>query len=191
MEKKVCSKCKTEKELCEFQKDSYKKMGYKSQCKKCSYIQQKIYKEQNAELISKKRKKYYQDNIEREKLKQKEYREKNIEKLRIRQKNKYRNNLHYKIKVNVRRRLNKVLHNKKTSSFDIVGCSADELRTYLENKFLEGMNWKNYGKYGWHIDHIIPLDSANTNEEIIKLCHYSNLQPLWATDNLKKSNKIL
>ena len=51
------------------------------------------------------------------------------------------------------------------------------------------MNWDNHGE--WHIDHIIPLSSANTEEELIKLCHYTNLQPLWAEDNLSKSDKII
>jgi hypothetical protein len=48
------------------------------------------------------------------------------------------------------------------------------------------MNFENYGKNGWHIDHIIPLSSASTEKEIIKLCHYSNLQPLWWDDNIRK-----
>lgn len=65
------------------------------------------------------------------------------------------------------------------------------MRNYLENKFIDGMTWDNKGFYGWHIDHIIPLSSAKTEEEIYKLCHYSNLQPLWAEDNMKKGDKIL
>jgi hypothetical protein len=52
------------------------------------------------------------------------------------------------------------------------------------------MCWENYGKYGWHIDHIVPLSSAKTEEEIYKLCHYTNLQPLWSTDNLSKGCKL-
>ena len=60
---------------------------------------------------------------------------------------------------------------------------------YLENLFTENMNWSNYGE--WHIDHIMPLSPANTEEEIYNLCHYTNLQPLWGEDNLKKSNKII
>jgi hypothetical protein len=69
-----------------------------------------------------------------------------------------------------------------------LGCSIPELKTYLESKFQEGMSWENWGIYGWHIDHIIPLDAFNlTNrEEFLKACHYTNLQPLWAEENLKK-----
>jgi hypothetical protein len=191
MERKICSKCKTEKKLCEFQKDSSKKIGYKSQCKKCSYIKQKIYKEQNAELISTKRKRYYQDNLEKEKTQQKSYR--NIKKYQLleKEREKYKNNPLFRLKRNVRRRINKVLKNKTNSSFDIVGCSPHELKIYIENQFRDGMTWENYGKFGWHIDHITPLDFGKTEIEIINLCHYTNLQPLWAEENLKKSNKII
>jgi len=73
----------------------------------------------------------------------------------------------------------------------LIGCSPEFLKEYLEQKFTEGMSWENYGLYGWHIDHVIPLSSVDTEEEIYKLCHYTNLQPLWAEENLKKSNKIL
>jgi len=58
----------------------------------------------------------------------------------------------------------------------------------LEKKFVGGMSWENYGK--WHIDHIIPLSSANNEDEIYKLCYYTNLQPLWSEENLKKGKKI-
>jgi hypothetical protein len=51
------------------------------------------------------------------------------------------------------------------------------------------MNWSNRNL--WHIDHIIPLASAKTEEEMIKLCHYTNLQPLWAIENMSKGSKII
>jgi hypothetical protein len=73
-----------------------------------------------------------------------------------------------------------------------LGCSSwDELKNYLEKQFTCGMNWENMGE--WHIDHIIPCSSFDlTNiEQQMKCFHYSNLQPLWAKDNLSKSNKIL
>ena len=76
------------------------------------------------------------------------------------------------------------------STLDMLGCSIDFLKQYISNKFEKNMSWDNYGLYGWHIDHIIPLSSAKNKEELEKLCHYSNLQPLWAKDNLQKSNKI-
>ena len=79
--------------------------------------------------------------------------------------------------------------NKKNKTFNIVGCSPEFLKEYLEKKFIGGMSWDNKGD--WHIDHIIPLSSAKTEEEIYKLCHYTNLQPLWSEDNLKKGNKMI
>ena len=77
---------------------------------------------------------------------------------------------------------------KKDKTFDIVGCSPEFLKEHLEKQFISGMTWDNRSE--WHIDHIIPLSSAKTEDELYKLCYYENLQPLWAEDNLKKSNKI-
>jgi hypothetical protein len=79
---------------------------------------------------------------------------------------------------------------KKNKTFEIVGCTPDFLKKHLERQFKDNMTWDNYGFYGWHIDHIIPLSSAKTEEEIYKLCNYTNLQPLWAEENMKKSNKL-
>lgn len=111
---------------------------------------------------------------------------------RYREKLKRETNPSYKLITNQRTRITGILKNHKTTkTLDLLGCSAQFLRTYLENKFLDGMNWENYGKYGWHVDHIVPCSSFDlTNEEEQKICfHYTNLQPLWAIDNLKKSNK--
>ena len=73
----------------------------------------------------------------------------------------------------------------------MIGCSPQFLKEHLEKQFKDGMNWENYGLYGWHIDHIIPLSSAQNEDDIYKLCHYTNLQPLWAKDNLSKGNRII
>jgi hypothetical protein len=72
-----------------------------------------------------------------------------------------------------------------------LGCSIEELKSYLESLFEPGMTWENYGLKGWHIDHKIPLAAFDlTNSEHLKIvCHYCNLQPLWAKDNLKKGNR--
>lgn len=73
---------------------------------------------------------------------------------------------------------------------DYIGCSQEELKTHIENQFTEGMTWNNHSPKGWHIDHIVPLASAETIEELYKLCHYSNLQPLWALKNLAKGSRL-
>ncbi len=101
----------------------------------------------------------------------------------------------YIILRTLRRRLSdtirKVGANKKASTMEILGCSAEDFKNYLENKFREGMIWENYGT--WHIDHFYPCDSFDlTKDEEQKRCfHYTNLQPLWAKENIKKSNKII
>ena len=75
----------------------------------------------------------------------------------------------------------------------LVGCTLDELKNHLEKQFTKGMTWKNYNYRGWHVDHIIPCSSFDLiDPEQQKECfHYTNLQPLWGKDNIKKSNKII
>lgn len=83
----------------------------------------------------------------------------------------------------------KALGEKKPArSMEMLGGTLEEIRTHIETRFTNGMTWENYGK--WHADHVIPLSSAKTEKEMVKLCHYMNLQPLWAIDNLRKGKKI-
>ena len=77
---------------------------------------------------------------------------------------------------------------KKSKTFEIVGCTPDELRIHIERQFLPGMTWENRSR--WHIDHIVPLATAKTEAEVIALNHFTNLRPLWAVDNLKKGSKV-
>ena len=77
---------------------------------------------------------------------------------------------------------------KTSTTFEMIGCDWPTLSAHIESLFSEGMNFQNRNL--WHIDHIIPLASAKTKEEVIKLCHYKNLQPLWIADNLAKSDKM-
>ena len=79
---------------------------------------------------------------------------------------------------------------KNNKTIIIVGCTPLELREHLEKQFTNNMSWENHGIHGWHIDHIIPLSSGKTEDEILELFHYTNLQPLWAVDNLKKGGKL-
>ena len=77
---------------------------------------------------------------------------------------------------------------KLKSTREMLGCDFEFLRSHLESQFIDGMNWGNMGK--WHIDHRMPLATAKTSEDIIRLNHYSNLRPMWAIDNLKKGSKV-
>lgn len=239
MEKKICSKCKIEKNICEYRKDSTKKDGLYSSCKECTkffgkkfsmdyYIKnrqdllkkRKEFKEKNPNIIKKYYLTYKEKNPEKLKESSKKYKEKNYEKIIQYKKNHYRNNIEshikyrkenykkrneyeknrktidptYKLISNMRSRMNRFFKlkniTKKNKTFEIVGCSPEQLREHIEKQFKDGMCWEKMGKY-IHIDHIIPLASAKTEEEILKLCHYTNLQPLWAEDNLKKRDKII
>ena len=108
----------------------------------------------------------------------------------------------YKVKHYTNLNFRKSLVNSMHSSFKrygfefnnnndvVIGIDWDELLKYFESMFYDGMTWENYGYRGWHIDHIIPVCSAKTYDEMVKLCHYTNLRPMWAKDNLSKGNKI-
>jgi hypothetical protein len=78
---------------------------------------------------------------------------------------------------------------KNSRTHQILGCSFKEFKIYIENKFTEGMNWQNRGE--WHFDHIYPLSLAKNEKHLIELNHYTNFQPLWAKDNLKKGNRVI
>lgn len=101
------------------------------------------------------------------------------------------NDTHYKLQKNLRARLRSAIKNnyKTGSAISDLGCSIEELRQHLEAQFKPGMAWENYGK--WHIDHIKPLSQFDlTNPDQVKIaCHYTNLQPLWAKENLSKGNR--
>ena len=93
------------------------------------------------------------------------------------------------IRGSIRKSFTRMGYNKDSNTRVILGEDWNVVKSYFENKFTDGMTWDNQGE--WHIDHIIPLSTATNEQELIKLCHYTNLQPLWAIDNLKKGNKIL
>ncbi len=100
---------------------------------------------------------------------------------------KFKCNLRILISGSFKRGKNQFQKNAKTEQ--ILGCTIEEFRNYIEGKFTEGMTIENHGE--WHLDHIKPLAEANTEEEIVKLNHYTNFQPLWAKDNLSKGKKYV
>lgn len=112
---------------------------------------------------------------------------------------KYNNSISHKIKYSLRSRLyNAIKNNHNTSVIKIgshvadLGCTIEELKIYLESKWQSGMTWGNWSFRGWHIDHVIPLSSFDLTdrEQLLKACHYTNLQPLWWYDNISKSDKM-
>ena len=96
-----------------------------------------------------------------------------------------------RIKMSMRTRVSsyckKIQVDKNFKTMDALGCTSQEFKQHLESKFTQGMSWENYPK--WHVDHIKPISLASTEQEAIELSHYTNLQPLWAADNLSKGNK--
>lgn len=102
--------------------------------------------------------------------------------------------IQFKLKVKLRSRLSDAIKNnyKSGSAIRDLGCSVEKFKLWLEMLWADGMSWDNYGKDGWVIDHVKPLSSFNLDNksEFLKACHFSNLQPLWAKDNLIKSDKI-
>ncbi len=130
---------------------------------------------------------------------QREYNKKNSDKIREINKKKTKKRLQndpaYRIQMNLYSRMRLGLRRvgavKKGRYVELIGCTYTELKAYIGDKLESGMTWENYG--GWHIDHIIPCAAFDlTDPEQQWACfHYTNLQPLWAEDNLKKGTKIL
>lgn len=199
METKICSKCCITKNVSNFGKDSTRKGGLSYLCKECLIKKSENYRNRNKEKVLTYYSEYRKNNKDKMKISRKKYISENKEKISKYGKyysDKRRKESHLvRVSENIRRRVNHIFNNKKINkknkTFEILGCSIDELLTHLEKQFKNGMTWDNHGMCGWHIDHIIPLSSAKTEEEIYKLCHYTNLQPLWAEENLKKGNKVL
>lgn len=178
---KFCSKCKIFKNKNEFNKHCRHRDGLQPICKFCQKESAKQYKLDHPEYDKKHSKQYYLDNKEKIIKKQTEYHN-----------NKYKTDLGFKLLKNLRHRIYMALkqNSKSSRTNNLLGCSIKFLKSHLESQFIEGMTWNNQGQ--WHIDHIIPCASFNLSdpEQQRKCFNYSNLQPLWAIDNFKKSNKI-
>jgi len=158
-------------------------------------LKSKKYYELNKDVLQLQHKEYYQKNKEHIKSKTKDYFKLNKNKIYKHRNNRSKNDIQYKLSNNLRKRLIRALRNNQKSGSAVkdLGCTIEEFKTYLENKFLTGMTWDNWTKDGWHIDHIKPLSSFDLSDrvQILEACHYTNLQPLWAKDNLTKSDKII
>jgi hypothetical protein len=194
MKTKICNKCNIRKLLNKFyfgKRDNY----YFRACKSCIIkVQLKRYYKKSKEIIKHQLKYYYKNKskiLKREKC----YFKNNKKRLQINRtkymKEKRRTDIDFKLRCNLRSRIYCVLKgiNKSKSTIKLLGCSIEKLKSHLESKFKPGMNWKNYGFYGWHIDHIKPCCSFDLSKdsEQLKCFNYKNLQPLWALENKHKS----
>lgn len=208
---KICSSCKETKLLTLFPKNKNFKTGYNSRCKVCINKINKGWRTNSRDKYLSYRKREYYDNFEAKKDQRKaynqkrrkeksqydiNYRKKNKEKIKKYKKaweDRNKNNPIFKIKRNLRRRVHHALmgNNKSKSTFELIGCSPEEFKIYIESLWLTGMSWDNYDFYGWHIDHIIPCYKfdLSKSEEQIKCFHYTNQRPLWAKDNLSRSRE--
>ena len=158
------------------------KTAYNQQHKEKVQAYQKTYRERNTEKVQGYQKTCREANTEKRRAYTTEY-------ARARRQQDPLYNFFHSIRSQAVRVVKQVgLGKKPTNTFKWVGCSPEQLKAHIESLFLEGMSWDNYGKYGWHVDHIRPVSSFKP-EEWEQINHYTNLQPLWWQDNLSKSNK--
>lgn len=197
---KICRKCNEPKELSEYHKRKDSRDGHRNECKIC--FNNAVYNQPNRKITKKKE---YEKNRDRYLKKVKEYAANNREEVLLnkkiygqthkpqrnkRHRERYRTDSLYRTTCIIRGAISKAMcrngFSKKGHTKEILGCTFEELMLHLETQFKPGMNWENYGD--WHIDHKVPSSWAKSEEEIIKLNHYTNLQPLWAAENLSKRN---
>tara|TARA_R110000765_G_scaffold363919_1_gene454117 strand:- start:1251 stop:1937 length:687 start_codon:yes stop_codon:yes gene_type:complete len=208
---KRCARCQEEKPATVeyFYRDAQKKCRLYSQCKSCCkkwreenrekrLASKKKYREENREEIRATRLKHYQENREEVLAIKKKWREKNPEKVRVKNKKYIRQRLQrdpvFRLLRNMRNGLWRCLSGrlKNSHTMQYVNMVPDELMDYLEGRFTEGMTRDNYGE--WHVDHIRPLASfdftrPDKEEQLHMAWNYTNLQPLWAADNISKGAK--
>ena len=214
---KLCKKCGNDKDYSLFY--TFKNNKISTYCKICTNfinnenkkknkdkieLQQKEYRKENKEnkrlynllnkdRIKEQRKEYRELNKDRIKEQRKEYRSLNRDKINSYRNQKMLNDPLFKLSHTVRNlikdSIKKQGYSKKSKTYEILGCSFEDFKIYIEGKFDEFMFWDNHGTY-WHLDHIIPISWAKSEEEVYKLNNYTNYQPLSAFENLVKNNRF-
>lgn len=192
MATKICIGCKEEKSTNDFYKKNCSPDKVGSYCKPCDSVKRKKHYYEKPEKHKEYRKNYYLNNIERVRELKRLNNKKNRHTINKYHLNRRKNDPVYAITHRLRNLIRMSLHrngySKKSKTQSILGCDFDFFIKHIESQFKDGMTWDNRGE--WHLDHIIPMASAKTEEEIIKLNHYSNFQPLWAKDNILKSDTM-
>jgi hypothetical protein len=188
---KKCNSCEIELEISQFHKDKTSKDGLNNKCKDCIKLYKKEYYLNNPSKIQEhnlNKKERYKNDPELRKQDQ-------CKEIKYQRKRKEIDPI-FKFKINIRVLIGNSFKRVINGGFEkndktelLLGCTLDEFIQHLQSLFTEGMTLKNHGE--WEIDHKIPLASAKTEEEIIKLSHYTNFQPLWRFDNRSKGAKML
>jgi len=177
MKKKKCSICSEIKDIKLFYRSVTNSTGFRSECKACYNNKRKFYYALNAEKLKERTRLWRFNN----KNKMIEQNKKKAQKDKCRRKK----DIQFRLKCNLRARITKLVKGqyKTGSAIQDLGCSMEFFKQYLESKFQHGMTWDNYGnKSGqWSIDHIIPFCKVDLTDrdQFLKVCHYTNLQPLW------------
>lgn len=195
---KACTKCGEIKDVSLFFKDASSKSGFTYQCKDCikavqflSRDKTKIYKKEWSKV-------YHLNNQEKNRKKSSLWAKNNKERLNARQRayqtHKRKTDPIWRCAKNIRNLVGGTFSRacegrfkKKSRTAEILGCTLDEFRLHIESQFTPGMSWEIRGQI--HIDHIIPICSAKTEEELLRLNHFSNLRPLWAWENQSKGGR--
>jgi hypothetical protein len=175
---KTCSKCDNVKPLAEFYKNKRSPGGYRPNCKHCHNKVTAVYMQTDKYKAYKKkydREQYYPANKDAIAKYKKE-----------RMDTDPLFKLSHNIRVLIRSSFRNGGFNKKSKTAEILGCTFKEYYKHIESQFKDGMSWQRMDDI--HIDHRLPVSAANTEEELLVLNHHRNLQPMWATDNLAKSD---
>jgi len=153
----------------------------------------KEYRETHKEEMKEKRFADYEVNKSKLLKRHREWSKNNREKINQYVINKRIKDINFRLTGSLRNRVRKAVKgiNKSKSTMELIGCSIEYLKQYLEKLFISGMNWENYNYRGWHIDHKKPCASFDLSKpsEQHKCFHYTNLQPMWREDNQKKGSK--
>lgn len=208
---KLCNKCKIVKDITEFYKRG--KNNYRNECKSCVIFYSKNWIIENGGKFKENRRKYYLSNVDDIKSKSTIYAENNKDRNKItRSNNRYKRQSNYtnrlkndplfklteSIRSSIKSAYQKGGYTKNSRTYEILGCSFIEFKNFIESKFEKWMSWNNYSKYngeinhGWDFDHIIPISIADCEEDVIKLNHFTNFQPLCSKINRDiKRNKTI
>lgn len=199
MENKVCKKCGVEKPLIEFAKSKQCRGGYQGRCKRCASLDTQKWQSENIPKVRANQKRYDERNPDKVRERKERHDKKYPEQLKARRKRyndkRLKEDPVYRYLMEIRKKTReyafKNYNHTGNEFFKVIGISIDGFKEYIQGKFKDGMNWDNHGIDGWHFDHIIPISNAKTIEEVEKLSHYTNLQPLWKEENESKGNKVL